>query len=106
MASSSYSFADLKHYLVEGLYPDGADKQAKLGLRKRSKFFVVQAGHLHYIGGKVKKQPRLVVQGEEEQLKLIKTLHETAHLGRDKILSQLNERYYWPNMYKQVCAET
>lgn len=56
-----------------------------------------------YIGGKVKKIPRLVVEGEQEQMNLIRTIHDVAHLGRDKILSQLNERYYWPEMYKQVC---
>ena len=55
------------------------------------------------VGGKDKKKPRLVVQSEEEKLRLIKTTHDTAHLGRDKILSQLNERYYWPSMYSQVC---
>ena len=57
-------------------------------------------GHLHYVGGKVKKNPTLVIQSVE---RLIKTIHDTAHLGRDKALSQLTKRYYWPDMYKQVC---
>lgn len=100
----TYSFATIRDYLTSGVYPEGFDKPAKHGLRKRSKFFVVDAGHLHYIGGKVKKKPRLVVENEDDQVKLIKEIHEAAHLGRDKILSQLNERYYWPEMYKQVCA--
>ena len=57
-----------------------------------------------YIGGKVKKTPRLVVEGDHEQMNIIQQrIHDVAHLGRDEILSQLNERYYWPNMYKQVC---
>ena len=51
-----------------------------------------------YIGGKVKKTPRLVVEGDHEQMNIIQRIHDVAHLGRDKILSQLNERYYWPNM--------
>ena len=41
------------------------------------------------IGGKVKKTPRLVVEGEQEQMNLIRTIHDVAHLGKDKILSQL-----------------
>ena len=64
----------------------------------------MDAGLLHYIGGKVKQRPRLVVQSEREQLRLIKTIHDTAHLGRDKTLSQLNEQYYRPEMYNQVCS--
>ena len=37
-------------------------------------------------------------------LRLIQTVHDTAHLGRDKTLSQLSERYYWQEMYNQVCS--
>ena len=44
-----------------GVYPDGYDKKSKQGLRKRSKYFIFDGGHLMYIGGKVKKTPRLVV---------------------------------------------
>lgn len=103
-AESTYSNSTIKCYLNSGVYPGGATKQEKHGLRKRSRFFIEDAGHLHYVGGKVKKKPRLVVESGDEQVKLIKTIHEAAHLGRDKILSQLNDRYYWPEMYKQVCA--
>ena len=80
-SDSQYSYGAIKNYLTSGVYPEGADKQAKHGLCKRSRFCAVDAGHLHYIGAK--KTPRLVVQSEEEQIKII---HEAAHLGRDKIL--------------------
>ena len=102
-AEIKYQHSEVENYLRSGSYPEDADKRYKSGLRKRSKFFVLEGGHLHYVGGKDKKKPRLVVQSEEEQLRLVKTTHDTAHLGRDKILSQLNERYYWPSMYSQVC---
>ena len=36
-----YSFAAIQDYLVFGKYPPLSDKQFKLGLRKRSKFFTV-----------------------------------------------------------------
>ena len=64
----------------------------------------MECGHLHYIGGKVKKKHRLDVQSVDEQQRLIKTIHNAAHLGRDETLSQLNECYYWSDMYKQVGA--
>ncbi len=54
-------------------------------------------GYLHYIGGKKKQSPRLVICDNSEQLRLINTVHDQAHLGRDKTLSQfqLTEKYYW-----------
>ena len=105
MASdSTHSFVDISNYLTSSVYPVGADKASKRSLRKRAEYFTMDAGLLHYIGGKVKQRPRLVVQSEGEQLRLIKTIHDTAHLGRDKTLSLLNERYYWPEMYNQVCS--
>ena len=102
--TSNYSYGAITTYLQSGCYPPNADKQEKHGLRKRAKYFIVQGGHLHYIGGRKKKSPRLVISEEKEQLRLVQNIHDQAHLGRDKTLSQLTERYYWPEMYKQVCA--
>ena len=103
-SNGSYSYSDIIDYLTSGAYPADFGKEARNGLRKRSKFFVMLAGHLHYVGGKVKKAPSLVVKTKKEQDKLIKSTHDAAHLGRDKTLSVLNERYYWPDMYSQVCS--
>ena len=96
-----YSHSDIAKYLSSGLYPANADEVTKCTIRKRSKFFIVEGGHLHYVGGKVKKSPKLVVVNEDEQHRLVRTVHD---LGRDKTLSKLSERYYWPDMYKQICA--
>ena len=85
---STHSFVNISNYLTSGVYPVGSDKASKRSLHKREAYFTMDAGLFHYIGGKVKQRPRLVVQSEGEQLRLIKTIH---HLGRDKTLSQLNE---------------
>ena len=62
----SYTCDDVAAYLTSGTYPPGADKALKRSIRKRSAYFTMDAGHLHYIGGKGKHRPRLVVQSEEE----------------------------------------
>ena len=71
------------------------------GLRKRAKYFVLFGGKLQYVGGNKKNTPRLVVEDEEDRRKIIESIHGQAHLGRDKTLSQLTQRYYWPNMHVQ-----
>ena len=65
-------------------------------------------GKVHYIGGHGKKTlkppvPRMVIEFKKEQIRLIRMFHDQGHLGRDKTMCQLTERYYWPDMYKQTC---
>ena len=73
--TTSYSYSEITAYLQSGCYPQDASKNEKHGLRKRAKYFVLQGGHLHYIGGKKKMKPRLVVSEEKEQLRLIQNVH-------------------------------
>ena len=49
MAESEYqySYTAIKDYLADGVYPDGYEKH---GLRERSKYFILDGGHLMYIG--------------------------------------------------------
>ena len=102
--TETYPYAAITTYLKSGMYPPDADKKEKRGLRKRVKYFVLFGGKLQYVGGNKKNTPRLVVEGEEDRRKIIESIHGQAHLGKNKTLSQLTQRYYWPNMYKTVCA--
>ena len=52
--------------------------------------FCYGADHLHYIGGKVKKKPRLVVHSEDEQLKIIKLRQSMKLLIWEEIRYCLN----------------
>ena len=57
------------------------------------------------IEGKTKQRPRMVIEKEEVQLKIVKTVHEEGHLGSDKTLVQITaDRYYWPELYNQLCS--
>ena len=61
-----------------------ADKLYKHGLRKRSKFFIADGGCLDYTGGKGSEKPHLVVESVEERRRIISSIHDQAHQGRDK----------------------
>ncbi len=99
----AYPYAAITSYLKNSIYPPDYTKEEKRGLRKRSKCFSLIGGKLHYISKKCS-QPRLVIEDEEEQLRLIASIHNQAHFGRDKTLSQLSTRFYWPNIVKAVSS--
>ncbi len=105
--TEKFSFEEIFEYLACGQYPPGADKPYKHGLRKRSKFFAHEEGRLYYLGGKKKQGAtgrRLVVMDVGERQRIISTIHDNGHLGRDKTLAQINAKYYWPDMYKDICT--
>ena len=61
---------------------------------KRSKYFTHEDGRLFYIGGEKsrcgdKKNHRLVVENVDARKRIISSIHDQAHLGRDKVLSQI-----------------
>ena len=98
---------EIYEYLAHKTYPMHADKVYKHGLRKRSKFFMHEGGRLFYVGGEKRKEnekPRLVVESADERMRIIVSIHNQAHLGRDKTLSEIASRYYWPQMYNDVCS--
>lgn len=48
-----------------------------------------------------------MVPTKEERIKIIKNIHEEAHLGFEKTLEKIREKYVWPLMYsetKQFCS--
>jgi hypothetical protein len=66
-----------------------------------------EEGRLYYVGGKKKEASagrRLVVMDTGERQRIIASVHDEAHLGRDKTLAQINTKYYWPDMYKEICT--
>ena len=43
-----------------------------------------------------------MISEKGEQLKILRTIHEQGHLGRDKVHSQVGARYYWKTLYSDV----
>ena len=77
-------------YRTTGEYPPDSDKNYKRSLRRKAGNFRVEDGRLYYIGNQEKRSgkapptdvKRMVVETEEEQRRIIKLIHEEAHLGK------------------------
>ena len=94
-SASKYSNSAIFEYVTNALYPSDVSKEYKRGLRKRAHsaaFFSAEVGHLYYVGGKTKQRQRMVIEKEEDQLNVVKTVHEEGHLGRDKTLAQIMDK--------------
>ena len=106
------TYSEIFNYIVHDQFPGAYCKKSKHQLRKRAKFFKHNAGRLYYVGGRKDlstgtgqgKLMRLFVIDKVERKRIISTIHDKAHFGRDKTIAQINNKYYWPDMYKEVCA--
>ena len=47
-----FSFRQIFDNINSGFYPEGLEKQDKLSLRKRAKYFIIEEAQLYYVGGK------------------------------------------------------
>ena len=90
MADDKFVYSEVYTYRTTGEYPPDSDKNYKRSLRRKAGNFRVEDGRLYYIGNQEKKSgkapptdvKRMVVETEEEQRRIIKLIHEEAHLGK------------------------
>ena len=90
MAESKFKYSEVHTYITSGEYPPDSDSNYKRSLRRKAGNFRVEEGRLYYIGNQERrpgvKPPtgvlRMVVETEEEQKRIIKLIHEEAHLGK------------------------
>lgn len=88
-SNQKFNYSQVHTYLTSGQYPPGSDGNYKRSLRRKAANFIVEEGRLYYIGNQDKrpggKAPtsikRIVVESEEEQRRIIRLIHEEAHLG-------------------------
>ena len=91
---SKFSYGEVHTYLTLGEYPPDVDKNYERSLRRKAANFRVEDGRLYYIGNQERrpgmKQPtdvrRTVVESEEEQRRIIRLIHDEAHLGKHAII--------------------
>ena len=70
--ASGYSYSAIFEYL-NALYPSNVPSNSN-GDLEASCVFPAEAGHLYYVGGKTKQRSRMVIEKEDDQLKIINYL--------------------------------
>lgn len=106
------------NYAAHKLYPPGMGKDPKREIRRKAKQYIVRSGKLHYKHHATRKGEKevkelLVVQSEEEQRNIVKSVHMglgdsdtsramAGHLGIAKTRDKILERFYWKNITDDV----
>ena len=89
--NSKFSYSEVHTYLTSGEYPPDCDKNYKRSLRRKAANFKVEEGRLYYNIGNQEKRPgvkqptdvrKIVMESEEEQRRIIRLIHDEAHLGK------------------------
>lgn len=65
-----FKYGDIHRYLSSGTHPDEHSKPGKQALRKRAKFFRVNAAELYYVGGQTERDEPAYEQDRLTRLKL------------------------------------
>jgi len=123
--ATSYNALDLKtvySYLLDKIYPSNIKTtNEKLNFRKQCKPYTLDGGTKLRYTKKIKNtssqkfEERLVpvVLEQAERQKIMSMIHQgtdlsvesislSGHRGRDAVLSIIQTRFYWPNMYSDV----
>ena len=48
--------------------------------------------------------PRLVVNDEKQQKKIVSMIHDEQHLGINRTTEMVCTKYYWPRMTKDIMS--
>ena len=103
-----FTFSEIHRYLRDKTYPVGYSKADKTALRKRANFFVCKGSDLFYVGGQSsrtpedRREPRLVIEDAGRRKRIVASLHDSSHLGVNRTLDLVTEKYYWPGLTAAV----
>ena len=104
----SDKYRNLFKYLKKKVYPEGFTKQNKTTLRKFAKKFEYDSKleSLFYVAKEEDGTAlRRLVITEEEKARVFEECNPTpfsGHAGLDNTLTQIQERFYWPDYYKDT----
>jgi hypothetical protein len=94
-------YQDLIQYLTTLTFMDGITDEQKILIQKNSTHYIYQNNTLYR---KTKDGIRKVILPEQVEL-ILYHLHtdiSRAHMGIDAVIGKIKDRYYWPQLGKDV----
>ena len=100
---SNETYDNLVFYLQNKAFPKFDEnknkKNAKDALRRKSKAFVVKDNRLFYVG---KDGPSREVARKGDELRILKRVHDTDHMGINATYERVKSAHYWNNVFDDV----
>ncbi|GAV30463.1 hypothetical protein PMKS-003977 [Pichia membranifaciens] len=87
--------ANILTYLLSGQYPENSSKEDRSRLR-------ALAYHYEVLNSKLYLKGKEVVSDVDEQLRIIREVHEQDHMGINKTTSLISAKYYWSKIKSTV----
>ena len=87
--------ANILTYLLSGQYPENSSKEDRSRLR-------ALAYHYEVLNSKLYLKGKEVVSDVDDQLRIIKEVHEQDHMGINKTTSLISAKYYWSKIKSTV----
>src|SRR5436190_15029925 len=98
-------YHDILQYLTNFIIPDTYNEEEKNRIIQTAKHYYVQNNNLYRKTKNNQHQQRVVKPNQIETI--LFNLHKDmtgAHLGVETTYTKVKERYYWPNMYNDICS--
>ena len=97
-------YQNIYNYLKTQQYPSNFSQQDRKRLKSQTQHFTISNNQLFKKPRKPNKQLiKVINRGELEPLLDIMHSHPTSgHLGTDATFQRLKDKYYWPQMYKDI----
>src|SRR6185295_3482481 len=100
------TYHNLKYFLETANFPTSFTRCQRKQLESQSKFYIIKNNLLYKQDRRKQKTHQLlkVIQKHEVEpiLYLMHNHPIGAHLGTDKMFGKIQDKYYWPHMYKHI----
>jgi len=91
------------YFLQRKKFKSGLSHKAINKLNSISKHYDFDGINVLYFKDLNKPEERLVVPELKKRTELINVAHLIGHFRQQATYERLKQKYYWPNMFKQVC---